>query len=213
MTTQKQNLTPYPTLFLFQKEENLSNPPQCQQRQPTSTKTLLHDQPLPTENITATAKCRLTTENVATNAKSLSEKTVTDVGLCTSLKTTTYDKKYYCYSKMQINNRKCCNECKIVFGENDDTSLKTLDCRLDKMFDSREATHAFNVLRVKMEKDYKTKQLKAENNDNQMYFDTRDNYISAEDIRAKYKQICNSKEYLEAKKSLLLKTNKKYILV
>ena len=95
------------------------------------------------------------------NAESLSEKTTTDVGLC--------------------------------------TSLKTLDRRLDKMFDSRKVTQAFSVLRVKMEKDYRTKQLKAENNDNHMYFDTRDNYVSAENIRAKYKQICNSKEYLEEK--------------
>jgi hypothetical protein len=29
------------------------------------------------------------------------------------------EKKYYCYSKMQINNRKCCNECKLVIKETD----------------------------------------------------------------------------------------------
>jgi hypothetical protein len=29
------------------------------------------------------------------------------------------ERKYYCYSKMQINNRKCCNECKLVIKETD----------------------------------------------------------------------------------------------
>jgi hypothetical protein len=55
-----------------------------------------------------------------------------------------------------------------------------------------------------MEKDYVVKQLK-KTHDNHMYFDATDNYISAEDIRSKYKKICKSKEYVEAKKSLLLK--------
>ena len=27
------------------------------------------------------------------------------------------ERKYYCYSKMQINNRKCCNECRLVIKE------------------------------------------------------------------------------------------------
>jgi hypothetical protein len=156
-----------------------------------------------TENITATVKCRLTTENAATSADLLSEKTGTDTGHWAN-------KKYYCYNKRQMNNRKCCSKCRLVFEIND-TSLKTLDRRLEKTLNSDEATHAFNVLRVKMEKDYRIKQLKAE--DNQMYFDTRDNYVSPEDIRARHKQVCNSKEYLEAKKSLLIKSNKKYILV
>ena len=83
-------------------------------------------------------------------------------------------------------------------------SLKTLDRRLDETFDSPEVTHAFEILRTKMEKDYITKQLK-KTRDNHMYFDATDNYISAEDIRSKYKKICKSKEYLEAKKSLLLR--------
>jgi hypothetical protein len=83
------------------------------------------------------------------------------------------------------------------------TSLKKLDRRLDKMFDSREVTDAFNGLCRKMEKDYK-KQLKI-GEDTYMCFDTRDNYVSPENIRARYKQICNTDEYLEAKKSLLLK--------
>jgi hypothetical protein len=78
-------------------------------------------------------------------------------------------------------------------------SLKTLDKRLDEAFDSPEATRAFEILRTKMEKD---KQLK-KTRENHMYFDATDNYISAEDIRSKYKKICKSKEYLEAKKSLL----------
>ena len=30
------------------------------------------------------------------------------------------EKKYYCYSKMQISNRKCCSECRVVIKENDD---------------------------------------------------------------------------------------------
>ena len=172
MTTQKQNLTLSPTLSLPQKEENLSNhhPQQLQQQQqqPTDqTTTLPQHHPLPKKNITATAKCRLTTENVATNANLLSEKMTTDAGLC--------------------------------------TSLRTLDRRLDKMFNSRKVTHAFNVLRRKMEKDFRTKQLKVENDDSHIYFDTRENYVSAETMRAKYKQICNTNEYLEAKKSLLLK--------
>jgi hypothetical protein len=176
MTSQK-NLTLSPTLS--QKEEKSTpHPQQLQQYPPT-------DHPLPKENTTATVKCRLTTENVAANAKLLSEKMTTDAGLC--------------------------------------TSLKTLDRRLDKMFDSPKVTHAFSVLREKMEKDFKTKQLeikkdsdsvtyvfrkkqlKVNYDDNRMYFDTRDNYVSPETMRAKYKQICNTKEYLEAKKSLLLK--------
>jgi hypothetical protein len=171
MTTQKQNLTLFPTLSLPQKEENLSNhhpqqPQQQQQRQPTEqTTTLSHH--LMKNNITATAKCRLTPENVAANANLLSKKTTTDAGLC--------------------------------------ASLKTLDRRLDKMFNSREVTRAFSVLRRKMEKDFKRKQLKVDHDDNRMYFDTKDNYVSPETIRAKYKQICNTDEYLEAKKSLLLK--------
>ena len=79
-------------------------------------------------------------------------------------------------------------------------SLKTLDAKLNKTFDSPEVTHAFEILRVKMEKE--TKQLK---DDSHLYFDTTNNYVSAEDIRNKYKKIFKSKEYLEAKKSLLLK--------
>ena len=39
-------------------------------------------------------------------------------------------------------------------------SLRVLDRRLDKAFDSPEATRAFEVLRKKMEKDYAVKQLK-----------------------------------------------------
>jgi hypothetical protein len=78
-------------------------------------------------------------------------------------------------------------------------SLKTLNKRLDEAFDSPEATRAFEILRTKMEKD---KQLKKTRN-NHMYFDTTNNYISAKDIRSKYKKIFKSKEYLEAKKSLL----------
>ena len=38
-----------------------------------------------------------------------------------------------------------------------------------------------------------------------MYFDDTNNYVSAEDIRSKYKKIFKSEEYLEAKKELLLK--------
>ena len=83
-------------------------------------------------------------------------------------------------------------------------SLKTLDRRLDETFASSEVTQAFEILRTKMEKDYVIKQLK-KTRDNHMYFDDTDNYISAEDIRSKYKKICKSNEYLEAKKSLLLK--------
>ena len=123
------------------------------------------------------------------------------------------DRKYYCYSKMQINNRNAAANAELLSEKTAtghgpctnhkkkslDSSLKKLDRRLDKALNSREATHAFNVLRIKMEKDYRTKQ----SSDNQMYFDTRDNYVSPEDIRAKYKQICNSKEYVEAKESLL----------
>jgi hypothetical protein len=37
-------------------------------------------------------------------------------------------------------------------------NLKTLDNRLNETFDSAEVTHTFEVLRVKMEKDYVTKQ-------------------------------------------------------
>ena len=76
-------------------------------------------------------------------------------------------------------------------------SLRVLDRRLDKAFDSPEATRAFEVLRKKMEKDYAVKQLK-KTRDNHMYFDDTDNYVSAEDIRSKYKknmsikQICKS---------------------
>jgi hypothetical protein len=36
-----------------------------------------------------------------------------------------------------------------------------------------------------------------------MIFDTRDNYVPAEQIRKKYKQIFNSKEYVDAKKELV----------
>ena len=177
----KQNLI----LFPNQKEENLLNRPQQaqqpQQQQPTEQTTIMpQHHPLPKKNITATAKCKLTTENVVTNAELLSKKTTTD-GLC--------------------------------------TSLKTLDRRLDEMFDSPEVTHAFSVLREKMEKDFKTKQLekkdsvtyvfrtkqlKVDYDDTRMYFDTRDNYVSPEIIRARFKQVCNTDEYLEAKKSLLL---------
>jgi hypothetical protein len=78
-------------------------------------------------------------------------------------------------------------------------SLKTLDKRLDEAFNSPEATRAFEILRTKMEKDNQLKKTR----DNHMYFDATDNYISAEDIRSKYKKICKSKEYLEAKKLLL----------
>jgi hypothetical protein len=173
MNTQKQQgLTPYPTLSLPPKKENLSKLPPQYPQHPTSMKTLLHDHqpPLLTESITATAKCKLTTENAAANAELLSEKMATGHGPCTN------------HKKKSL-----------------DSSLKKLDRRLDKALNSREATHAFNVLRIKMEKDYRTKQ----SSDNQMYFDTRDNYVSPEDIRAKYKQICNSKEYVEAKESLL----------
>jgi hypothetical protein len=83
-------------------------------------------------------------------------------------------------------------------------SLKALDTRLNETFDSPEMTHAFEILRVKMEKDYATKQSK-EIYDNRMYFDTTDNYVSAKEIRARYKKIFKSKEYLLTKKSLLLK--------
>jgi hypothetical protein len=83
-------------------------------------------------------------------------------------------------------------------------SLKTLDDRLNETFDSPEVTRAFEVLRVKMEKDYAVKQFK-KIDDSHMYFDDTNNYVSAEDIRSKYKKIFKSKEYLEAKKSLLLK--------
>ena len=31
-------------------------------------------------------------------------------------------KKYYCYSKMQINNKKCCTECRLVVQETADGS-------------------------------------------------------------------------------------------
>ena len=78
-------------------------------------------------------------------------------------------------------------------------SLKALDKRLDEAFNSSEATRAFKILRIKMEKDERLKKTC----DNHMYFDDTDNYISAEDIRSKYKKIFNSKEYLEAKMSLL----------
>jgi hypothetical protein len=81
-------------------------------------------------------------------------------------------------------------------------SLRVLDRRLDKAFDSPEATRAFEVLRKKMEKDYAVKQLK-KTRDNHMYFDDTDNYVSAEDVRSKYKKICQSKEYVKARKSLL----------
>jgi hypothetical protein len=80
-------------------------------------------------------------------------------------------------------------------------SLKTLDRRLDEAFDSPEVTRAFEILRTKMEKDYVVKQLE-KTRDNHMYFDTTDNYISAEDIRSKYKKIFKSKEYVEAIKLL-----------
>ena len=182
---QKQNLTLFPTPF---QKEDLSNhhhhPQQAQQPpQPTEQTTILpRHRPLPKKNITATAKCRLTVENVVPNAKLLSKQPTTDPGLC--------------------------------------TSLKKLDRRLDEMFDSPEATHAFSVLREKMEKDFKTKQLelkkdsvtyvsrtkqlKVDYDDTRMYFDTRDNYVSPEIIRARFKQVCNTDEYLEAKKSLLL---------
>ena len=173
----KQDLTLFP--IPFQKEENLLNHPkqaqQPQQQQPTDQTTILpQHRPLPKENITATAKCRLTIENAVTNANLLSKKPTAEPGLC--------------------------------------TSLKTLDRRLDEMFDSPEATHAFSVLRGKMKKDFKTKQLekkdsvqlKVDYDDTRMYFDTRDNYVSPEIIRARFKQVCNTDEYLEAKKSLLL---------
>jgi hypothetical protein len=81
-------------------------------------------------------------------------------------------------------------------------SLEALDRRLNKAFDSHKATHAFEVLHKKMEKDYVAKQLK-KTRDNHMYFDDTDNYVSAEDIRSKYKKICKSKEYVKARKSLL----------
>jgi hypothetical protein len=81
-------------------------------------------------------------------------------------------------------------------------SLKALDKRLNETFDSPEVTQAFEILRTKMEKEYVVKQLE-KTRDNHMYFDDTDNYISAEDIRSKYKKICKSKEYLEAKKLLL----------
>ena len=77
--------------------------------------------------------------------------------------------------------------------------LKALDKRLDEAFNSSEATHAFEILRIKMEKDERLKKTR----DNHMYFDATDNYISAEDIRSKYKKIFKSKEYVEAKMSLL----------
>ena len=180
----KQDLTLFPTPF--QKEENLLNHPQQaqqpQQQQPTDQTTILpQHRPLPKENITATAKCRLTIENAVTNANLLSKKPTAEPGLC--------------------------------------TSLKKLDRRLDEMFDSPEVTHAFSVLREKMEKDFKTKQLelkkdsvtyvfrtkqlKVDYDNTRMYFDTRDNYVSPEIIRARFKQVCNTDEYLEAKKSLL----------
>ena len=187
--SKKQDLTLSPTPF--QKEENLLNHPKQprrpQQQQPTDQTTILpQHRPLPKENITATAKCRLTIENAVTNADLLSKKPMKEPGLC--------------------------------------TSLKKLDRRLDKAFDSPEATRAFNVLREKMEKDFKTKQLEKKDsvtyvfktkqleidyNDNTgMYFDTRNNYVSPEIMRANFKQICNTDEYLKAKKSLLLKLNK-----
>jgi hypothetical protein len=89
-------------------------------------------------------------------------------------------------------------------------SLKTLDIRLEETLNSPEVCHAFEVLRVKMEKDYATKQLK-KIDDNCMYFDVTYNYVSAEDIRTRYKKIFKSKEYLEAKKSLLLIKLKKQL--
>jgi hypothetical protein len=179
----KQDLTLFPTPF--QKEENLLNHPQqaqqLQQQPPTDqTTNLPQHHPLPKQNITATAKCKLTIENAVTNANLLSKKPTAEPGLC--------------------------------------TSLKTLDRRLDEMFDSPEVTHAFSVLQEKMEKDFKTKQLKKDSvtyvfrtkqlevdyDDTRMYFDTRDNYVSPKIIRARFKQVCNTNEYLEAKKSLLL---------
>jgi hypothetical protein len=65
-------------------------------------------------------------------------------------------------------------------------SLKALDARLDETFDSLEMTRAFEVLRVEMEKDYATKQSNQEIDDNRMYFDTTNNYVSAEEIRTRY---------------------------
>jgi hypothetical protein len=80
------------------------------------------------------------------------------------------------------------------------SSLKTLDARLNKTFNSPEVTQAFEILRVKMEKDYADYNRKNDKDDNRMYFDTTDNHVSAEDIRARYKQIFKSKEYLDATK-------------
>ena len=67
----------------------------------------------------------------------------------------------------------------------------------------------FKTKQLELKKDsvtyvFRTKQLKVDYDDNRMYFDTRDNYVSPETVRARFKQVCNTDEYLEAKKSLLL---------
>jgi hypothetical protein len=36
------------------------------------------------------------------------------------------ERKYYCYSKMQVNDKKCCSECRLVVRENIDTSWSLL---------------------------------------------------------------------------------------
>ena len=143
---QKTTLNPIPDPI--PKRRKLVVPPETGSTTTTTTTYRSNDnfaqhRPLPKENITATAKCKLTIENAVTNANLLSKKPPTEPGLC--------------------------------------TSLKTLDRRLDEMFDSPEVTHAFSVLRGKMEKDFKTKQLQLKvdyNDDTRMYFDTRDNYVS-----------------------------------
>ena len=64
-------------------------------------------------------------------------------------------------------------------------SLCIIDKQTDKAFNSIEMQKALKTLRPKM------------------IFDTRDNYVPAEQIRKKYKQIFNSKEYVDAKKELV----------
>jgi hypothetical protein len=92
-----------------------------------------------------------------------------------------------------------------------DEQLKALDDRLDRALRSRKACRAFQILKSKMESDYRREEKRkrrqerrrCRNRENMMFFDTRNNSVSPETIRNKYKQIFNSIEYRTAVHSLL----------
>jgi hypothetical protein len=178
----------------------------------------------PRKNTTAIAKCESMKKNAALNANSSYETPSTTLGPYSDITPNT-KAIYGCkYISKTTNETLFYATQPITLGEHFmDKDIEQLNRRFDKLLDSREATQAFERLRVKMEADfmkkthddYKTKDENEESSkessedsdeerDNvMMFFDNTDNRVSHKEMLKRYKQIFKSPEYRTAMNSLI----------